>query len=216
MYGLEVAEPFLSRTFTKRGMFVDATNPNVRKKWAKAWQMRTVAVQRANGTVHHVLLPFVLDPAGVSTLVGPAGVAALRSFGAAERFGEVAVCHLSVALSIQSESCVVQYDRTGSPSDLRDNTVGEENAQAILLMDSLAAEVLDSSRTREDALNHFMRMFQPAGAVRGDAEREFDLMLRAPTVTSFPPSEAILAILGHRPAAVSFVAPESGVVSDEL
>jgi hypothetical protein len=64
LYGLEVAEPFLSRTFTKRGMFVDATNPNVRKKWAKTWQMRTVTVQRANGTVHHVLLPFVLDPTG--------------------------------------------------------------------------------------------------------------------------------------------------------
>jgi hypothetical protein len=139
----------------------------------------------------------------------------LRSFGAAEHLGgEVALCHLSVALPIQSESCAVEYDRTGSPSDLRDNMVGEENAQAVMLMDFLAAEVLDGSRTREDALNHFMRMFQPAGAVRGDAEREFDLTLQAPAVTSFPPSDAILAILVHRPAAVSPLAPESVVVSE--
>ena len=59
-----------------------------------------------------------------------------------------------------------------------------------------------------------MRMFQPAGAVRGDAEREFDLTLRAPAVTSFPPSDAILAILVHRPAAVSPLVPESVVVSE--
>ena len=217
LYGLEVSEPFLSRAFTKRGVFVDASNPNVHKKWAKTWQMRTMAVQRANGTVHHVLLPFILDPTGYSTLVGPAAVAALRLFGAAEHLGEeVALCHLSVALPIQSESCAVEYDRAGSPSDLRDNMVGEENAQAIFLIDSLVSEVLDGNRTREDALNHFMHMFQSAGAVRSDSEREFDLTLRAPVVTTFPPSDAILAILVHRPTAFPTVAPGSFAVSDEL
>ena len=37
--------------------------------------------------------------------------------------------------------------------------------------------------------------FGPNGAIRDDAEREFDLTLKAPVVSVFPPKAAILAIL---------------------
>ena len=198
LYGLEVTEPFLSRTFTKRGVFDSSPNPKVRKLWAKTWQLRTVAVQRKNGTVHHIVLPFIVDPGGFSPLLGPAAASVLRGFGAAELHGaETALCSLAVALPIKSESCVVEYDRAGHSPDMRDNMIGEENAMAINLMDSLVTKVRNGRSTRAEALEDFMEAFSESGAVFADVEREFDLTIQAPVVASFPPTAEVTALLKH-------------------
>lgn len=113
-----------------------------------------------------------------------------RRVNATESFGEErALCSLSVALPIQSESCVVEYHRLGegTRSDLRDNVSGEGNARAIIVMDALVTNVLQGRMSRDDALTDFMDVFAPVGAVLEDAERKLD--------ATFPPAAALAAIL---------------------
>ena len=117
-------------------------------------------------------------------------------FNATESHGaEVGLCSLSVALPIQSEACVVEYHREGTPSDLRDNMIGEDNAEAIVAMNLLVTAVLKGPMTQDEALRYFMETFGPVGAIRDDAEREFDMTLKAPIVPVFPPEAAVRSIL---------------------
>ena len=215
LYGLEVTEPFVSRLFIVSGVFIDSINKNLKKKWEKSWQLRTVSVMRKDNTVHHIIFPFVIDTGGYSTLLGLAATRILRSFNATESHGaEVGLCSLSVALPIQSEACVVEYHREGTPSDLRDNMIGEDNAEAIVAMNLLVTAVLKGHLTREVALTMFMETFGPVGAIRDDAEREFDMTLKAPIVSVFPPEAAVRSILKR--AYVTPLAPSATKISDEL
>ena len=70
-------------------------------------------------------------------------------------------------------------------------------------MDGLVTAVLKGRYTREVALDSFMDTFGPNGAIRDDAEREFDMTLKAPIVPVFPPEAAVLSILKRAPLAHS-------------
>jgi hypothetical protein len=223
-YGSEVTEPFLSRLFFVSGVFIDSINKNLKKRWEKSWQLRTVSIMRKDKSVHHIIFPFVIDTGGYSTLLGLAATSVLRSLNATESHGEeVGLCSLSVALPIQSEACVVEYHREGTPSDLRDNMIGEANARAIVSMDGLVTAVLEGPMTRDEALHYFMKTFGSHGAIRDDAEREFDMTLKAPIVPVFPPKAAVLAILKRArgattlaPSPATTTASSATKVADEL
>ena len=194
VYGLEVTKPFISRIFTKRGVFVDPKNSDVNKTWAKTWQLRVVSVLDKHKKVHHLVFPFVINTGGYSPLMSSAAAAILKRVGATESLGEqVAICRVSIDLPVTPRACVVENDR-GS-ADLRFNIIGDDNAQAIFLMDFLVSEVTEGERTRQSAIARFLKAFEPHGATRENAEREFDLTYDAPVISSFPPTEAVNAIL---------------------
>ena len=215
LYGLEVTEPFTSRIFTYSGVISQSTtnnNTNLDMMWAKTWQLRTVTVMRQGDFPHHILFPFVIDTGGYSTLLGTAASQVLRKFNVTESHGaQVGLCSLSVSLPIKSKSCVFEFHREGTVTDLRDNMVGENNARAIVFMDGLVTAVLMGLYTRDVALTSFMGSFGPSGASRDDAEREFDMTLRAPIVSTFPPAAAVMAILKHAVAS-----PAATNADDEL
>ena len=147
----------------------------------------------ASGTVHHILIPFIITSGGKTALVGIQAAIDLIQHGALRYSLDMqSICHLSIGLPIQSSHCVTQWDH---PNDMRNNLIGGAVAMAIKSVDTTVRLLRKGYLSYEVALDELLQEFASHDPKRSDMDAELRLTLQAPITSEFPPSEVGMLIM---------------------